>query len=125
MPPAPLPRLASQRRLDAADPVPAGGVRLERQAGRACAADKAGGGVDEVREAVAVLDLQAERDLARLCGEVVNAEERRAAPAVEDREHRLRPCRHDLPLAPADLGALLPESDHPRRPAQERIGITP
>src|SRR5215217_8716493 len=125
MPPAALARLAPQRGLHSPDAVPPRGVRLEREAVRASAADMAVGGVDEVRQPVAALDLQADRHLARLRREVVHAKERGPAPAVEEREHRPRPGRHDRPLAPADLGALLPQPDHPGRPAQERLAIAP
>src|SRR5215218_10754545 len=123
MPPALLARLAAESRLEAPDAVPPRRVRLQREPVRSFASDAAVGGVDEVREAVASLDLQADRDLAWFRREVVHAQERRSAPAVEDREHRRRARRHDLPLAPADLGALLPEPDHPRRPAQERVRV--
>src|SRR5829696_9775359 len=123
MSPAELAPFAPESRLEAPDAVPQGRVRLQREPVRSLASDAAVGGVDEVREAVASLDLQADRDLAWFRREVVHAQERRSAPAVEDREHRRRARRHDLPLAPADLGALLPEPDHPRRPPQERAGV--
>src|SRR5215218_3534026 len=104
-----LRRLAAEGVLEPADAVPPGRVRLEREAVRAAGGDVAVVRVDEVRQPVAALDLQSNRGLARLRREVVNAQERRPAPAVEEREHGCRPRRHDLPLAPADLGTLLPQ----------------
>src|SRR3954453_14154442 len=67
----------------------------------------------------------AQAHLDRMSGEVVEADERGAAPDVLDGEHVRGTCRDDVPCAPSDLGAGLAGPAQAAGPAQRGRRIPP
>src|SRR3954449_4957532 len=78
-----------------------------------------------VGEDPSLIGAWAQGHLDRMSGEVVQADERGAAPDVLDGEHVRRTRRDDVPCPPADLGAGLAGSDQTARPAQQGRRIPP
>jgi hypothetical protein len=66
--------------------------------------------------------LQVERDLLRLCVEVVNAEHGGAASSVDDRENAATTGWQDPPRTRTDLRTFLSNADHLSHPSQQRRG---
>src|SRR3954462_14479473 len=68
--------------------------------------------VDQVGESLALVDVELQSHLAGCVSQVVHTEKASVAPLVEHRED-FRPIRADeFPVAPADLGAFLSQTDH-------------